>query len=168
MRQRVPEDRWPHAALRTPETDNAPHVFHDRLSNGVGALAAVTKDGVDFRWIIHQAAHGVGNRTELGDGEIGQRRLEHAKTLAAKFGKDIRFGLAGENSIDANKVRGFVATLKALHFGRQRFESDVARLIFLAMSSAVSSRLMREASDGSDFDIFFAPSLSDMMRAPGP
>ena len=46
--------------------------------------------------------------------------------------------------------------------------SLVARLIFFAMSSAVSSRLMREASDGSDFDIFFVPSLSDMMRAPGP
>ena len=114
MCQRVPEDCRPRQALRTPEADNAPDVFHHRLSDGVGALTTVAKDGVDLGGISHQTAHGIGNRTELGDSEIGQRRLEHAKTLAAKFGKDIRFGLASENRIDANKVRCFVATLNPL------------------------------------------------------
>lgn len=40
------------------------------------------------------------------------------------------------------------------------------RLIFLAISSGVSVRLMRLPSASADLDIFAVPSTSDMTRAP--
>ena len=43
--------------------------------------------------------------------------------------------------------------------------SVFARRIFSAMASASSVRLMRDWSDGSDFDIFLVPSRKDMTRA---
>ena len=46
--------------------------------------------------------------------------------------------------------------------------SVLAFLIFLEIVSASSVRLMRERSEGSDFDIFFDPSRRLMMRAAGP
>ena len=46
--------------------------------------------------------------------------------------------------------------------------SVLAFLIFFEIVSASSVRLMRERSDGSDFDIFLEPSRRLMMRAAGP
>ena len=40
--------------------------------------------------------------------------------------------------------------------------------IFLAMVSASSVMLMRERSDGSDFDIFLVPSRKHITRVAGP
>ena len=40
--------------------------------------------------------------------------------------------------------------------------------IFWAMVSASSDRLIRLASEGSDFDIFFVPSRSDITRVAAP
>ena len=46
--------------------------------------------------------------------------------------------------------------------------SVLARRIFSAIVSASSVRLMRDWSDGSDFDIFLVPSRSDITRVAGP
>ena len=46
--------------------------------------------------------------------------------------------------------------------------SEVARLIFLAIVSASSTRLMRLWSEGSDLLIFFVPSRRLITRAAGP
>lgn len=46
--------------------------------------------------------------------------------------------------------------------------SVLARLIFCAMASASSVRLMRLASEGSDFDIFFVPSRKLITRVAAP
>ena len=46
--------------------------------------------------------------------------------------------------------------------------SVLAFLIFEAIVSALSVILIRLLSDGSDFDIFFDPSLSDITRVAAP
>ncbi len=46
--------------------------------------------------------------------------------------------------------------------------SVLAFLIFLAMASASSVRLMRVMSDSSDFDIFLVPSRKLITRVAGP
>ena len=46
--------------------------------------------------------------------------------------------------------------------------SVLALRIFFEIVSASSVRLMRDRSDGSDFDIFLEPSRSDMTRGAGP
>ena len=58
--------------------------------------------------------------------------------------------------------------LETLRLGGKRSGSVFAFLIFLAMVSASSVRLMRVMSDSSDFDIFFKPSRKLITRVAGP
>ncbi|MNY20504.1 hypothetical protein D3C86_1539850 [compost metagenome] len=46
--------------------------------------------------------------------------------------------------------------------------SVFAFLIFFEIASTSSMRLMRDRSEGSDFDIFLVPSFNDITRGAGP
>ena len=80
-------------------------------------------------------------------------------------------GLAdvGERRVDADQIVGLRPLLELLLARSAAARGSVLALrIFWAMVSASSVRLMRDWSDGSDFDIFLVPSRSDITRVAGP
>ena len=60
------------------------------------AVRAIDQNTVDFRRIIHEAAHSFRDRAHLGDAEIGQRGLELGELATAEFLQNFRLLAARE------------------------------------------------------------------------
>ena len=109
------------------------------------------------------------DRCDARDRELGKGLLEGGELRRRRTPAAPRLSLlAGQRGVDADEVVGLGAVRQPGFLGGEGSGSVLAFWIFLAMVSASSVMLMRERSEGSDFDIFLVPSRSDMTRVAGP
>ncbi len=106
----------------------APHCLAGELSC---PPCAVRQHRVDRGGIIEEPFHFCGDRAELGDGEVGQCRLEARELGIAEFLEHRGATGIGEGRIDADQIVGLGPRLQAFLLARQRFRIGFGSADFL-------------------------------------
>jgi len=93
----------PPAQLRT-KADDVLDGAHGLGRDGTRPIGAVHQDAVEMGRVLHEALHLGPDRSEPGDREVDQRRLEGRELRAAEIVQDLGLGLVGERRENATRL----------------------------------------------------------------